>query len=168
MKNLRNLFLAAVLFLGINATVQAQDKVAHINFAELIQAMPEYAQAQKSMADLQAKYKADYDKMVQEFQTKGEKYQQEAATAGDATNAARSKEMEEMGMRISQFEQNAAIDMQKKSTDLNNPIMDKAFKAVEKVANAGGYNYVFDSGTGVIIAKGKDLMQDVKKELGIQ
>ena len=58
--------------------------------------------------------------------------------------------------------------MQKKSTDLNNPIMDKAFKAVEKVASAGGYNYVFDSGTGVIIAKGKDLMADVKKELGIQ
>src|SRR5690606_20147518 len=146
MENLRNFFLAAVLFLCINATVQSLDNVAHINFAEIIQAMHEYAQVQKSIADLQVKYKADYYKMVQEFQTKGEKYQQEADTAGDATNAARSKEMEEMGMRISQFEQNAAIDMQKKSTDLNNPIMDKAFKAVEKVANAGGYNYVFDSG----------------------
>lgn len=168
MKNLKNLFLTAVLFFGLNATVQAQDKFAHINFAELIQAMPEYAAAQKTMTDMQAKYKADYDKMVRELQTKAEQYSKEAPTAGDATNATRGKELQDMEVRIAQFEQTVSQDMQKKSTDLNNPIMDKAFKTVEKVAAAGGYTYVFDSGSGIIIAKGKDLMADVKKELGIK
>lgn len=168
MKNLKKLFLAAVLFFGVNATTQAQDKLAHINFAELIQAMPEYATAQKTMADMQAKYKTDYDKMISEYQMKAEKYQKEAPTAGDATNAIRGKELQEMEVRIGQFEQTASQDMQKKSTDLNNPIMDKAFKIVEKVATAGGYSYVFDSGAGIVIAKGKDLMADVKKELGVK
>jgi len=168
MKNLKNLFFAAVLFFGLSSTVQAQDKFAHINFAELVQTMPEYTAAQKTLADMQAKYKADYEKMIKDYQTKAEQYSKEAPTAGDATNATRGKELQEMEMRIGQFEQTATQDIQKKSSDLNNPIMDKAFKAVEKVAAAGGYTYVFDSGAGIIIAKGKDLMDDVKKELGIK
>jgi len=47
-------------------------------------------------------------------------------------------------------------------------IMEKAKKAVEKVAKAQGYQYVLDSATGggVIFADGKDLFNDVKKELG--
>ena len=46
--------------------------------------------------------------------------------------------------------------------------MEKAKKAVEKVAKAQGYQYVLDSATGggVIFADGKDLFNDVKKELG--
>lgn len=169
MKNLKKLFLAAVLLIGINTT-QAQEKIAHINFAELIQIMPEYKTAQKTLADMQAKYKADYEKMVKEYQSKAEQYSKEAPTAGDATNATRGKELQEIEIRIGQFEQSASQDMQKKSTDLNNPIMDKAFKAVEKISNAAGYDFVFDSGAGngVIIAKGKNLMEDVKKELGIK
>lgn len=168
MKQIRNIFATAVLFLATQFTASAQDKFAHINFAELVQAMPETAAAQKSLTDLQTKYKADYDKMVAEFQTKATKYQKEAPTAGDATNQARSKELQETEIRIAQFEQTAAQDIQKKSTELNNPILEKAFKAVEKVSNAGGYTYVFDSGSGLIVAKGKDLMADVKKELGIK
>jgi outer membrane protein len=40
--------------------------------------------------------------------------------------------------------------------------------AIEKVAAAQGIQYVMDStqGGGVIVAKGKDLLPEVKKELG--
>lgn len=168
MRKIKGLLVAAVLFFGATSVMNAQDKIAHINFAELVQMMPEYETAQKTLADMQAKYKVDYNKMVEEFQTKGEKYSKEVKTAGDALNATRQKELQDMQMRIQQFEQTASQDLQKKSAELNNPIMDKAFAAVEKVSNAGGYTYVFDSTNGLIIAKGKDLMADVKKELGIK
>jgi outer membrane protein len=48
------------------------------------------------------------------------------------------------------------------------PITDKAKAAIQKVARAQGFEYVLDStvGGGVILADGKDLMADVKKELG--
>ena len=41
---------------------------------------------------------------------------------------------------------------------------------MQKVARAKGYEYVLDSttGTGIIMADGYDLMNDVKAELGIQ
>ena len=49
------------------------------------------------------------------------------------------------------------------------PIYEKARTSIQKVARAQGFQYVLDSttGTGVIIADGKNLMADVKKDLGI-
>ena len=59
-------------------------------------------------------------------------------------------------------------DLQKKSVDMMKPLIDKAKAAIDKVASNLGYEYVLDSSAGgsVIIAKGKDIMAEVKKELG--
>ena len=48
------------------------------------------------------------------------------------------------------------------------PLYDKAREAIEKVAAAQGFDYVMDSsqGSSVLMAKGKDLMAEVKTELG--
>ena len=48
------------------------------------------------------------------------------------------------------------------------PLIDKARAAIQKIAKQQGFDYVLDAtpGGGVIMAEGKDLMADVKKELG--
>jgi len=48
------------------------------------------------------------------------------------------------------------------------PQTKKAKEAIERVAAAQGYDYVVDAspGSGVIVAKGKDILADVKTELG--
>ena len=48
------------------------------------------------------------------------------------------------------------------------PLYEKARAAIEKIALAQGYDYVLDASAGgsVIMAKGKDLMADVKADLG--
>ena len=60
-------------------------------------------------------------------------------------------------------------EMQKKEVDLLKPITEKAKAAILKVARVQGFDYVLDStqGGGVIMADGKNLIDDVKKELGI-
>jgi outer membrane protein len=60
-------------------------------------------------------------------------------------------------------------DLQQKEVDLFQPILEKARTAIQKVARAQGFQYVLDAsqGTGVILSDGKDLLADVKKELGI-
>jgi outer membrane protein len=59
-------------------------------------------------------------------------------------------------------------ELQRKQQDLFAPISEKAKVAIEKVAAAQGFNYVIDAspGSGLIVFTGKDLMADVKKELG--
>ncbi len=58
--------------------------------------------------------------------------------------------------------------MQNKEIDLLKPITEKAKTAILKVARAQGFQYVLDStqGGGVIMSDGKNLLDDVKKELG--
>ena len=46
------------------------------------------------------------------------------------------------------------------------PILEKARTAIEKVGRSQGYQYVLDS-SSLLLAEGKDLLVDVKKELGI-
>ncbi len=166
MEQLKTLAIAIVLFIGTQ--VSAQTKVAHIDVQALMTSMPEMKTAQDQMKKIQETYDKDYKNMVTEYQTKLQKYEQESATAGDALNETRTKEMQDMGNRIQQFQQTAQKELGQKEMDLIKPIMEKAQKAIQKVAKAKGVNYVLDAttGSGVLFAEGIDLLADVKKELG--
>ncbi|MBF03032.1 MAG: hypothetical protein CMP76_07015 [Flavobacterium sp.] len=166
MKQLKTLAIAFVLF--ITAQVSAQSKMAHIDVKELMTNMPEMKAAQSQLKTIQDTYDKEYKGMVQEYQTKLQKYEQEAPTAGEALNETRSKEMQGMGQRIQEFQQSASKQLQQKELDLLKPIMEKAQAAIKKVATAKGYDYVIDAteGSGLLVANGPNILADVKKELG--
>ena len=96
MKQLKSLLIAAALFIGVSQTVSAQAKVAHINVSELMTAMPEMKAANSQLEQISKTYDTQYKTMVQEFQAKIQKYDQEAATVGDAVNESRAKEVQDM------------------------------------------------------------------------
>ncbi|GAA3779908.1 OmpH family outer membrane protein [Corallibacter vietnamensis] len=168
MKQFRTLLFAAVLFLGATSFMQAQSKVAHINTQELIQAMPEWKTAQGEMDKLGKTYEADIKEMVTTYQNKMKQYESEASTKTDEENQKRLVEVQTMQQNIQQYQGTAQQEMQKKEVELLKPITEKAKAAILKVAKAQGYQYVLDStqGGGVIMADGKNLLEDVKKELG--
>lgn len=170
MRKLKNLVIAAVLFLGVNASVTAQTKVAHINLSELIPLMPELKVAQDQLKKMGEGFEKDYTAMTTEYRTKAEKYSAEAPTAGDALNETRGKELQDLEARIMKFQQSAQAELAKKETELQSPILEKARLAIQKVAKAKGYELVLDStpGAGVIMATTGDIMVDVKAELKIK
>jgi outer membrane protein len=168
MKQLKNLVLAAVLLIGGTSIMNAQSKVAHINTQELVQAMPETKAAQAEIQKLAKTYDVQIQDMGNEYDAKVKRYDAEAATQTAEENQKRVEEVASMRQSIAQFQQQAQQELQKKEFDLLKPITEKAKEAILKVARAQGFQYVLDStqGQGVILADGKDLMEDVKKELG--
>ncbi len=166
MKQIKSLAVAIILFVG--SQMNAQTKVAHIDVQALMTAMPDMKTAQDQLKKIQETYDKDFKAMATEYQNKLQKYEADAATAGDALNETRSKEMQDMGQRIQKFQQDAQKELGQKEMDLIKPIMEKAQTAIKKVAKAKGYNYVLDAttGSGVLVADGPDLLVDVKKELG--
>lgn len=169
MKHFKTFLFAAALFIGATSFTQAQSKVAHINTQDLIKAMPEMNTAQAEMDKLGKTYEADIQSMVTEYQNKMKQYEAEAATKTDEENQKRLVEVQTMQQNIQQYQGQAQQEMQKKEIDLLKPITEKAKAAILKVARAQGFDYVLDStqGGGVIMADGKNLIDDVKKELGI-
>jgi len=167
MKNLKSLFIALLMALPMTFTY-AQSKVAHIDTQKLIGEMPEVIAAQKQLEQLEKTYTSEIENTYKEFQTKAQSYSADAANQTDVTNQARQKELETMQQNINQYRETAAQDLQKKQVEMMRPLYDKARAAIEKVAAAQGFDYVLDASAGgsVIMAKGKDLMADVKAELG--
>ncbi|MBD0833027.1 OmpH family outer membrane protein [Aestuariibaculum sediminum] len=168
MKQLKTLLLATVLCVASVSLTQAQSKVAHINTQELIQAMPEMKDAQSQLETLSKTYQTEMQGTITEYQNTVKQYDAEAATKTEEENAKRMQELQEKQRRIQQFQADAQKDLQKKEMDLLQPITEKARAAILKVARAQGFDYVLDSAQGVtILADGKNLLDDVKKELGI-
>jgi outer membrane protein len=106
--------------------------------------------------------------MATEFQNKVKQYEAEAPTKTDEENAKRGQEIQSMQDNIRQYQGQAQQDMQTKELDLLKPITEKAKTAILKVSRAQGFDYVLDASQGVVIlTDGKNLLDDVKKELGI-
>ncbi|MEL6810073.1 MAG: OmpH family outer membrane protein [Bacteroidota bacterium] len=168
MKNLKLLFVAALLFVGATS-VNAQSKVAHIDTQALVEAMPEMKAAQSQLEKLQKTYDAEIKSMMKEWEAKVKQYDGEAATQTEEVNLKRVEEVQGMQKNIGDYRNQALQDLQKKEVDLLQPILEKARTAIQKTARAQGFQYVLDSatGNGVILADGTDLLASVKKELGI-
>lgn len=164
MKQLKVLLIAAVVAIGTQYA-NAQAKVAHVDTQEIMQKMPAVIDAQKQLAKLGETYDAGYKTLVDEYQAKIQKYDQEATTVTEQVNADRSKEVQEMQKRIVDYRDNAQKELGKKEADLMKPLTEKIKASIEKVGKAKGYQYVLDS-SGLLLADGPNITADVKKDLG--
>ncbi len=169
MKHLK-IVLIALITLGSMNFAQAQSKVAHIDTQKLIEALPGFQSAQSQIEKLESSYKSQIQDMYKELQEKTKKYDAEAKSQTDLINQQRMQEVSDAQQRIVKFQKNAQNQLAQKQQELVQPLLDKVQKAIKKVAEAKGYDYVLNStpGAGVIVADGYNLMPDVKKELGVQ
>jgi len=169
MRNFKSLFVALVLFVGATSFMNAQSKVAHIETGALVEAMPEMKAAQSQLEKLKKTYDTEIKAMGRELETKMKQYDAEASTKTDEVNRSRMEEVQGMQNNIGAYRNQALQDLQQKEVDILKPILEKARTAIQTVARAQGFQYVLDSSTGggVLLADGKDLLPDVKKQLGI-
>ena len=166
MKQLKTLLFATALCIGTVSFTQAQSKVAHINTQDLIAAMPEAKAAQTEIETLGKTYQTDIQASITEYQNTVKQYEAEASTKTDEENQKRGLERQEKQQRNQQFRADAQKDLTQKEAELFKPIQDKAMKAINDVAKEQGYQYVLDRAT-LIVADGKDILEDVKKKMGI-
>lgn len=168
MKQVKKIAVAFVLFIAATSFVNAQSKVAHIDVTQLLSQMPEMKSAEAELKKLQETYNADIQASMTELRNKFTQYQNEAAAKSKEENDKRALELQGFEKNIGEAQQAAQQEFQKKQGELFAPISEKAKAAIEKVAAAQGYDYVIDAqaGGGLIVAKGKDLLVDVKKDLG--
>jgi outer membrane protein len=164
MKQIKTFLIAATALLGFQ-TVNAQAKTAHVDVNDLMTKMPAVLDAQNQLKKLSDTYTAEYKTMVEEYQGKLKKYDTEASTVTDAVNQTRQQEVQDMAKRISDYQETAQKDLQKKESDLMKPITDKVKASIQKVGKAKGYQYVINA-SDLLLADGPDLTADVKKDLG--
>ena len=165
MKQIKSLLIAAVFILGASQTVSAQAKTAHVDVSEIMTKMPAMLDAKKQLDKLGETYDAEYKVMLEEYQAKIKKYDQEATTQTDKVNEERAREVQDMQKRIVDYRDNAQKELQTKEQDITKPIIDKVRASIQKVGKAKGYQYVLN-GSELLLADGPNITADVKKDLG--
>lgn len=152
-------------------TASAQ-KFGNINMGEVFESMPERAQIQKDMEELQAKYETELSKMGDEYQKKVSDYVAEQDKLEKNIAEARAQEIDQLQQRIQNFREMAAKDLQTQQQSKVAPIIEKINKAIQAVGEKEGFTYIFDLSANNILyfspSQCVDVLPLVKKELGIQ
>lgn len=165
MKNFKTLLLIGLMTIGFNS-VQAQDKLGHIDTQALVMSMPEAKAMQTELEKLNKTQIADLKAAQEALQAKAQKYQAEGPTQTQEENQKRAGEIQQDEQKLMAADRAAQQALQNKQNELLQPIVEKANKAIQDVADENGYTYVFRA-EALIIAKGTDLLPLVKAKLGI-
>ena len=108
--------IAAALLLG--ASAWAQPKFAHVNFAELVQLMPEADQARTTLQASSKEAQDTYQSMMEEFNSKYSQYEQKVSTWTPAIKESKEKELTDIQQRIQQFQQSISQELQQQEQQL--------------------------------------------------
>lgn len=165
MKKILLLVAAALLFSVGTADAQ---KYGHVNSGDILQVMPGVDSLQIKLQAFQSDLQAMYESMMNEYQTKKDKFDREVGTMSSAVRQVREKELEDLGLRIQEFQANAQEDLEEKQYELAKPFQDAIQNAIDKVAKANGFAYIFDTKILLYYESGEDITPLVKKELGIK
>lgn len=161
------LLLALAMMVMSFGTMNAQ-KSATLDVAGILNAMPE---KKKADIDLEAFAKTkgiELEKQEKALQTEIEAYQKGAAKLTEAQRTAKEQELQKKVQNFQQLQQLAQQDLAKRQGEAYAPIEKKINDAVEEVAKANGYDFIFDANTvGLIYKGGADATEAVKKELGL-
>lgn len=159
-----------VMTMSITMFAQKAPKIGHINSNDLLTAMPERATVQKELEEHADQLRTTLDAMRKEYETKVAAFQSKQDVMTDIIKQTKIKEITDLEKRITEFQQTAETDLQKKEQSLLQPIIDKAKEAITAIAKENGYTYILDSSVGVVLysVETDDILPLVKKKLAIQ
>jgi len=147
----------------------AQQKFGHIDSAALLELMPEKKKAEGELEAFAKEFQTALEAMAKEYETKVASFQQTEKSMIETVRNTKVREIADLERRIQEFQQQAQEEIGKKEQEVLTPIIDKARKAIDEVAEAKGYTYVFDNSAGFLLyAKDtEDIMTSVKAKLGL-
>ena len=157
MKKLTALFLVFSLLLAALPALAEDVQIGYVNTETILAAIPEYKVASEKLEALGKQYQEAVKKDFSEIETLYNNYQKQKASLSAARRQAKeeqiiSKEKAAKQKQQQYFGQDGL--MQKKSQELLDPIKEKVQKAIDKVAEDGGYMLIIDIATteGVVYA----------------
>ncbi|MBI2967327.1 MAG: OmpH family outer membrane protein [Bacteroidetes bacterium] len=166
MKRFSVLFFA--LFLSLTSPGQTL-KFGHIDSQALLTSMPERKKIEEDLNKYAQQLDGQHKAMKTEYENKVRDYQAQETLMTDPIKKTKLQEIDDLANRIGDFQMTAQESLQKKESELLNPILEKAKKAIADVAKENGYSYIFDTSVGVVLyhPQTDDILALVKKKLGI-
>jgi outer membrane protein len=166
-------FFLLVVFALISFRANAQtQKIGHVNSDEIFSLLPDLDSVKAKLEiygrDLEGIIKemqAELDKKNADFEANKDKW-------SEPVREAKQSELLELYKRLQAQSQGAQTRYQQEQAKLLEPVQKKIKDAIDKVAKANNFAYIFDFSAGNPVymseTQGSDITSLVKKELGIK
>lgn len=166
------LLLVVTCQLSLVNPASAQIKFGYIHYDEVLRQMPEYAEAQKSLASLKGQYDQEATRGEEEFQRKFSDFLQGQKDFPENILVKRQAELQTLMETGIKFRQEARQLLRKAERDLMAGVKERLNNAISVVGLESGYAYVInldgDACPFINPALGTDVSQPVMKLLGIE
>lgn len=157
MKNLFTFIAISVLvIIPASAFSQAQLKIGHVNYEEIMLALPERDSAQAILEKESKELQNAYEEMSVDYNKLYDDYQKGLASYTSVVKKAKEDELLDKQRRMAEFEQNASATLQNRNTELLRPIIEKINTAISKYATDNGFTYILDISKGSVVFTSKD------------
>jgi len=163
------LALSIIMSLAFVNEVNAQQKFGHVNTQELFDKMPEVAALQAQLTRKGKEYQTQIETLYNQYKALAQDIQTNGQTYSEMVVQQKMQDAAALEQKITSIESAAQQELAKYEQSQLGPIETKAFDAIQRVAKANGYTYVFDGSLGVLIVKpdSDDITNLVKADLGI-
>ncbi len=169
---MKKILLSAATMMFLTLSLNAQ-KIAIIDVNQVLNALPEYKQAQDELDKVALKWRGEIAQQQDLIKGMYNKYQAEQVLMNDEARKKREDEImakEKEAREAQRVKFGAEGELFRKRQELVKPIQDKVYSAIEKFANEKGYDLILDksSSAGLIFAnatydKTQQIVDMVKK-----
>jgi outer membrane protein len=147
---MKRLGLLIILLCFLTAGAFAQ-KFAYVDTEYILDNIPSYKQAQTQLDNAAAEWQKEIDDLYKEVESLYTKFQAEQFLLTEDMKIQRQDEIigkEQQAQELQRQRFGFEGDLFKKREELIQPIQDKVFDAVEKLAETRAYDFIFDKASG--------------------
>ena len=170
----KTLFILANLFLFFSFSSFAQLKIGYVDSDTIMDNLPDVQDARQKLDGLIREWQNELKNMEADYKKKKDDFDKRNLIMTDQTRAEVSKELSEMGKKISEFRDKkfgANGELFQKQDELMKPLQNKVFNVIQEIAADEDLDFVFDRSGDIMLLYAKseyDLTPKVLERLKLE
>ena len=142
---MKKLILFFLLLATMPALAQSELKFGYLSYNAVMQAMPEYAAMQNSMAELRQKYEAEQKRVEDDFNKKYEEFLDGQASFPKSILQKRQSELQEMLDKSIAFKKESQRLLSQAEAEAKAPLKQRLANVLKQVGEARGYAFILNT-----------------------
>lgn len=158
---MKKLILFFLLLATMPALAQSELKFGYLSYNAVMQAMPEYAAMQNSMAELRQKYEAEQKRVEDDFNKKYEEFLDGQKSFPKTILQKRQSELQEMLDKNIAFKKESQRLLKQAEEDAMAPVMVRLAETLDAIGKVRGYAFIVNIDEKVALWLNPSLGEDI-------
>ena len=165
---MKKVFLSLIVISLISSSALSQNKIGYINSQELINIMPEAIKAQKDLIELQTALNLEGKEYLAELKSKDSAFVADSSKLSPTSKSLKLNSLNELYRVVQNWDASTKNKLKETQESLLQPISKKIIETLKLVAKENNYIYILEKSSVIVGPPGDDVLQIVKKKLGIK